>query len=52
MQTDDIKTHELTKMAVDPNYRGKKIGQKLLEQIIFIAREKKLNKLILIQIRN
>ena len=47
MPTDDVKTQELTKMAVDPIYRGKKIGQKLLEQIIFIAREKKLNKLIL-----
>ena len=47
MPTSDIDTYELTKMAVDPNYRGKKIGQKLLEQIIFIAREKKLNKLIL-----
>ena len=47
MPTSNTDTYELTKMAVDPNYRGKKIGQKLLEQIIFIAREKKLNKLIL-----
>jgi N-acetylglutamate synthase-like GNAT family acetyltransferase len=47
MPTSDIDTYELTKMAVDPSYRGKKIGQRLLEKIIYIAREKKLSKIIL-----
>ena len=47
MPTSDIDTYELTKMAVDPSYRGEKIGQRMLEKIISIAREKKLNKIIL-----
>ena len=47
MPTSDIDTYELTKMAVDPSYRGEKIGQRLLEKIISIAREKKLSKIIL-----
>ncbi len=39
--------YELTKMAVSPEYRGKKIGQEILENCIKKAKEMGLNKLIL-----
>jgi N-acetylglutamate synthase-like GNAT family acetyltransferase len=39
--------YELTKMAIKPDLRGKKIGQKLMTKIIRLAKIKKINKLIL-----
>ncbi|MCF7560055.1 GNAT family N-acetyltransferase [Sabulilitoribacter multivorans] len=38
---------ELTKMAVSPNYRGYKIGQKLMQYCIDFAKSMRLPKLIL-----
>ncbi len=38
---------ELTKMAVLPSQRGKKIGQKLMQYCIDFAKENKVNKLVL-----
>jgi len=38
---------ELTKMAVLPNQRGKKIGQKLMQRCIDFAKEQKFKKLFL-----
>jgi ribosomal protein S18 acetylase RimI-like enzyme len=34
-------------MAIKPNLRGKKIGQKLMTKVLKIAKVKKINKLIL-----
>tara|TARA_B100001142_G_scaffold287764_1_gene303508 strand:- start:1532 stop:1996 length:465 start_codon:yes stop_codon:yes gene_type:complete len=47
MPTHIKNTYELTKMAVNPNYRNNKIGQKLLLKIISIAEEMNLKKIIL-----
>ena len=47
MPTKNSNTYELTKMAVNPNYRNKRIGQKLLVKIISIANKMKLKKIIL-----
>lgn len=47
MPTNNKYTFELTKMAVNPNYRNNKIGQKLLEKIISIAKKMSLKKIIL-----
>jgi N-acetylglutamate synthase-like GNAT family acetyltransferase len=47
MPTNNKFTFELTKMAVNPNYRNNKIGQKLLEKIISIAKKMSLKKIIL-----
>jgi len=47
MPTKNKDTYELTKMAVNPNYRNKRIGQKLLVKIISIANKMKLKKIIL-----
>ncbi|QYA27047.1 GNAT family N-acetyltransferase [Gramella sp. MT6] len=41
------KIFELTKMAVKPEYRGKKIGQELMKYTLNFAREKEWNKLII-----
>jgi len=38
---------ELTKMAVSPEYRGQKIGQKLMQYCIDFATKQKFNRLIL-----
>ena len=38
---------ELTKMAVSPEYRGQKIGQKLLEHCITYAKTEQFNRLLL-----
>lgn len=38
---------ELTKMAVSPNHRGFKIGQKLMQHCIDFARENKIPKIII-----
>jgi len=40
-------TFELTKMAVSPNQRGKKIGQQLMQFCIDFAKENKFKKLFL-----
>ena len=42
---------ELTKMAVKPGYRGKKIGNKLLEYTLQYAKEKQWHKLIIYSTR-
>jgi N-acetylglutamate synthase-like GNAT family acetyltransferase len=47
MPTKNSDTYELTKMAVNPNYMNKRIGQKLLVKIISIANKMKLKKIIL-----
>ena len=47
MPTNNKKTYELTKMAVNPNYRNIKIGQKLLVKIISIAKKMSLKRIIL-----
>jgi N-acetylglutamate synthase-like GNAT family acetyltransferase len=47
MPTLSENTYELTKMAIKPDLRGKKIGQKLMTKIIRLAKIKKINKLIL-----
>ena len=38
---------ELTKMAVKPNYRGRKIGQQLMQHTLDYAHEKEWDKLII-----
>ncbi|WP_411768797.1 GNAT family N-acetyltransferase [Winogradskyella sp. A3E31] len=38
---------ELTKMAVSPNHRGYKIGQKLMQQCIGFAKSEKFDRLLL-----
>ena len=43
----DSKSHELTKMAVRTDQRGRKIGQKLMQHCIDFAREKKFCELFL-----
>lgn len=40
-------SYELGKMAVDPQFQGKKIGQKLMEFAIVFAREQEWKKIIL-----
>jgi N-acetylglutamate synthase-like GNAT family acetyltransferase len=47
MPTKEKKVYELSKMAVMPKFRNKKIGQKILNEIICISKQMKLNKLIL-----
>ena len=47
MPTNNKYTYELTKMAVNPNYRNNKIGQKLLIKIIAIAKKMSSKKIIL-----
>jgi N-acetylglutamate synthase-like GNAT family acetyltransferase len=47
MPTKNKDTYELTKMAVNLNYRDKKIGQKLLVKIISIAEKMSFKKIIL-----
>ena len=47
MPTDENGILELTKMAVLPEARGKKIGQKLLQYCIDFAKEKQLKALLL-----
>lgn len=47
MSMDIENTFELTKMAVSPNYRGKKIGQQLMEHCLKFAKEEKLKTLII-----
>lgn len=43
----DDKIYELGKMAVDPQYQGRKIGQDLLEFAISFARDHKWKKIVL-----
>ena len=45
--TNNKYTYELTKMAVNTNYRNNKIGQKLLVKIIAIAKKMSAKKIIL-----
>ena len=47
MPTNKVNVYELTKMAVDPKCRNQKIGQKILKEIISIAKQRKIHKLIL-----
>lgn len=47
MPTNNPKALELTKMAVSPTLRGKKIGQKLMQHCIQFAKKIELDKLIL-----
>ena len=47
MPTNKVNIYELTKMAVDPNYRNQKIGQKILKKVISVAKKRKIYKLIL-----
>ena len=47
MPTQDNSVFELTKMAVSPEARGKKIGQQLMQHCIAFARESELNALML-----
>jgi len=47
MPTNKVNIYELTKMAVDPKCRNQKIGQKILKEIISIAKQRKIHKLIL-----
>lgn len=47
MPTLNKNIYELTKMAIKPNLRGKKIGQKLMTKVLKLAKVKKINKLIL-----
>jgi N-acetylglutamate synthase-like GNAT family acetyltransferase len=47
MPTTNLKVLELTKMAVSPSLRGKKIGQKLMQHCIQFAKKIELNKLML-----
>ena len=47
MPTPSKDIYELTKMAIKPNLRGKKIGQKLMTKVLKLAKVKKINKLIL-----
>ena len=41
------RTFELTKMAVSPNHRGKKIGQQLMQHCLDFAKEEKFKALII-----
>ena len=41
------RTFELTKMAVSPNHRGKKIGQQLVQHSLDFAKEEKFKALII-----
>jgi ribosomal-protein-alanine N-acetyltransferase len=43
---DSIDLYEVVKIAISPNYRGKKLGKKLLEHIV-----KKLDKNLLLEVR-
>ena len=47
LMPDENGVFELTKMAVDSNYRGQKIGQQLLQFTIDFAKKKGLDSLIL-----
>ena len=47
LMKENNKKYELTKMAVTPNQRGKKIGQQLVRYCIDFAKEKCITKLIL-----
>lgn len=47
MPTDDSTIFELTKMAVLPNLRGQKVGQKLMQYCINFAKENTFNALML-----
>lgn len=47
LMKENEKSFELTKMAVAPNQRGKKIGQKLMQYCIDFARENDFDKLFL-----
>ena len=47
MPTNKVNIYELTKMAVDPKCRNQKIGQKILREIISVAKKKNIYKLIL-----
>lgn len=47
MPTKEAGVFELTKMAVSPNHRGFKIGQKLMQHCIDFAKDHKFNSLIL-----
>ena len=40
-------TFELTKMAVSPEFRGQKIGQKLMQKCLDFAKEQAFNRLLL-----
>ncbi len=51
MPTDNPLVFELTKMAVLPNLRGQKIGQKLLQHCIDFAKETQLKALMLYSAR-
>lgn len=41
------RTFELTKMAISPNHRGKKIGQQLMQHCLDFAKEEKFKALII-----
>lgn len=47
MPTSESSVYELTKMAVSPEHRGYKIGQKLMQHCIDFAKEKKFDALLL-----
>ncbi|WJJ95551.1 GNAT family N-acetyltransferase [Algibacter luteus] len=47
MRMNNSKEFELTKMAVSPNYRGKKIGQQMMQYCIDFAKESQIPKLII-----
>ena len=47
MPTLEPDTYELTKMAVSPNYRGYKIGQKLMQHCINFAKKNEYKTLLL-----
>ncbi|SHI49805.1 GNAT family N-acetyltransferase [Algibacter luteus] len=47
MPMNNSKEFELTKMAVSPNYRGKKIGQQMMQYCIDFAKDKNIPKLII-----
>lgn len=51
MPTSNALTFELTKMAVSPNHRGQKIGQKLLQHCIDFSKSKSYNTLMLYSAR-
>ena len=47
MPTKEKKVYELTKMAVNPDFRNNKIGQKILKEMICVSKKMKLTKIIL-----
>lgn len=47
MPMSEPNVYELTKMAVSPNHRGHKIGQKLMQHCINFAQKNNFNKLVL-----